>query len=220
MTTVMLVHGAWHQPSSWAKLETELHALGHATRTPALPSAGDRPTAGMHDDAAVLAAELASIAGPVVLLGHSYGGIPVTEAASGAGNVDRLIYLAAYMPDKGQSMYTIHGIPDPEDTDGLFPLVGDPRTSLYGDLPDAEAEQAVSKLVDQTVRSFAEKVEAAAWRNIPSTYIITEQDKAIPPSLQEQMAAQAAEIRRLPGGHSPFLSQPHRLAALIDEIAR
>jgi pimeloyl-ACP methyl ester carboxylesterase len=220
MTTVMLVHGAWHQPTTWAKLETELHALGHATHTPALPSAGEHPTSGMHDDAAVLAAELASLAGPVVLLGHSYGGIPITEAAAGAGNVDRLIYLAAYMPDKGQSMYTLHGVPDPEDTGGLFPLGDEPRTSLYGDLPDAEAEQAVSRLVNQTVRSFAEKVDAAAWRTIPSTYIITEQDKAIPPALQEQMAAQAAEIRRLPGGHSPFLSQPRRLAALIDEIVR
>src|SRR6185437_840997 len=155
--------------------------------------------------AAVLAAELALISGPVVLLGHSYGGIPITEAAAGAGNVDRLIYLAAYMPDKEQSMYTLHGIPDPEDTGGLFPLVDEPRTALYGDLPDAEAEQAVSRLVSQTVRSFAEKVDAAAWRNIPSSYIITEQDKAIPPALQEQMAAQAAEIRRITGGHSPFL---------------
>ncbi|MFI6744296.1 alpha/beta hydrolase [Nonomuraea sp. NPDC050451] len=220
MTTVMLVHGAWHRPNAWAKLEAELHALGHATHAPALPSAGSHPTAGMHDDAAVLAAKLASIAGPVVLLGHSYGGIPITEAAAEAGNVDRLIYLAAYMPDKGQSMYTLHGVPDPEDTDGLFPLTDEPRTSLYGDLPDAEAAQAVSELVNQTIRSFAEKVEAAAWRNIPSTYIITEQDKAIPPALQEQMAAQADEIRRLPGGHSPFLSQPRRLAALIDEIVR
>nr|SBO98684.1 Probable signal peptide protein [Nonomuraea gerenzanensis] len=174
----------------------------------------------MHDDAAVLAAELASIAGPVVLLGHSYGGMPITEAAAGAGNVERLIYLAAYMPDKGQSMYTIHGLPDPEDLSGLFPRGEEPRVSLYGDLPDEEAEQAVSMLVDQTIRSFAEKVDVAAWRSIPSAYIITEQDKAIPPALQEQMAAQANEIHRLPGGHSPFLSRPRRLAALIDEIVR
>ncbi|GAA0374779.1 alpha/beta hydrolase [Microbispora corallina] len=220
MTTVMLVHGAWHQPSSWARLEAELHALGYGTHTPGLPSAGEHPTAGMHDDAAVLAAELASIAGPVVLLGHSYGGIPITEAAAGASNVERLIYLAAYMPDKGQSMYAIHGLPDPEETSGLFPLSNEPRVSLYGDLPDGEAEQAVSKLVNQTIRSFAEKVDVAAWRSIPSTYIITEQDKAIPLALQEQMAAQAAEIHRLPGGHSPFLSQPRRLATLIDEIVR
>jgi hypothetical protein len=142
-----------------------LHALGYGTHAPALPSAGERPVAGMHDDARVLAEELASIEGPVVLLGHSYGGIPVTEAAAGAANVARLIYLAAYMPDKGQSMYTIHGLPDPEDISGLFPF-NEPRTSFYGDLPDAEAERAVSRLVNQTVRSFAEKVDAAAWRNI------------------------------------------------------
>ncbi|MGP4101281.1 alpha/beta fold hydrolase [Nonomuraea sp. KM90] len=95
-----------------------------------------------------------------------------------------------------------------------------PRVSLYGDLPDEEAEQAVSKLVNQTIRSFAEKVDVAAWRSIPSTYIITEQDQAVPLALQEQMAAQAAETRRLPGGHSPFLSRPRRLATLIDEIVR
>ncbi|TDD56509.1 alpha/beta hydrolase [Nonomuraea terrae] len=220
MTTVMLVHGAWHGPDCWAKLKPELHALGYDTRTPALPSSGEQPTAGMHDDAAVLAAELASIDGPVVLVGHSYAGIPVTEAAAGAGNVERLIYLAAYMPDRGQSMYDIHGVPEPEDMSGLFPLIDDPRNSLYGDLPDDEAEQLVSKLVEQTVRSFAEKVDAAAWRDIPSTYIVAEQDKAIPPALQEQMAAHATEIRRIPSGHSSFLSQPRQLAALIDEIVR
>ncbi|GII52548.1 hypothetical protein Pth03_09370 [Planotetraspora thailandica] len=216
----MLVHGAWHRPNTWAKLETELHALGYGTHAPALPSAGENPTAGVHEDAAVLAEALASIAGPVVLLGHSYAGIPVTEAAAGAGNVQRLIYLAAYMPDKGQSMYTIHGLPDPDDVSGLFPLINEPHTSLYGDLPDDEAEQAMSTLVNQTNRSFAEKVDAAAWRDIPSTYIVTEHDQAIPTTLQEKMATQAAEIRRLAGGHSPFLSQPGRLAALIDEIVR
>ncbi|WP_030457193.1 alpha/beta hydrolase [Herbidospora cretacea] len=220
MTTVMLVHGAWHRPNVWAKLEAELQALGYATRTPALPSSGDQPTAGVHDDAAVLARELASVEGPVVLLAHSYAGIPVTEAAAGAADVVRLIYLAAYMPDKGQSMYTLHGLPDPDDTSGLFPLTDDPRNALYGDLPEAEAEQAVSELADQTVLSFAEKVDAAAWRDIPSTYIVTEEDKAIPVALQEQMAAQATEIRRISSSHSPFLSQPRRLAALIDEIVR
>ncbi|MGS2642464.1 alpha/beta fold hydrolase [Streptosporangium sp. LJ11] len=220
MTTVMLVHGAWHRPACWAKLEPELHALGYDTRSPALRSSGEHPTAGMHEDAAVLAEELTSIEGPVVLLGHSYGGIPVTEAAAGAGNVVRLIYLAAYMPDKGQSMYTLHGAPDPDDMSGLFPLIDDPRTSLYGDLTDAEAEQAMSELVQQTVRSFAEKADAAAWRDIPSTYIVAEHDKAIPPALQEQMAAQATEIRRITSAHCPLLSQPRRLAALIDEIAR
>jgi pimeloyl-ACP methyl ester carboxylesterase len=75
-------------------------------------------------------------------------------------------------------------------------------------------------LVDQTVRSFAEKVGAVAWRDIPSTYIVAEQDQAISLALQEKMAAQATEIRRLAGGHSPFLSRPGELAALIDEIVR
>jgi pimeloyl-ACP methyl ester carboxylesterase len=218
MTTVMLVHGAWHRPNTWEKLETELHALGYGTHAPALPSAGERPTAGMHDDAAVVAKELASIEGPVVLLGHSYGGIPITEAAAGARNVERLIYLCAWMPDEGQSLFDLEGSRTPDDVSGLLPLIsGGARTSFYGDLPDAEAEQAMSTLVDQTVRSFAEKVGAVAWRDIPSTYIVAEQDQAISLAVQEKMAAQAAEIRRLTSGHSPFLSQPRVLAALIDE---
>ncbi|MFI7687674.1 alpha/beta fold hydrolase [Nonomuraea sp. NPDC049655] len=185
MTTVMLVHGAWHRPSTWTRLQPELHALGYATRTPALPSAGERPTAGMHDDAAVLAAE-----------------------------------LAAYLPDRGQSLCTLHGLPDPDDTSGLFPLIDQPRTSLYGDLPDAEAEQEMSRLVNQTRRSFTEKADTAGWHDIPATYIVTERDQAVPPALQERMAARAAEIRRLTSGHCPFLSQPHRLAALVDGIVR
>ncbi|MFI7617633.1 alpha/beta hydrolase [Nonomuraea terrae] len=220
MTTVMIVHGAWHRPSHWEKLETELHALGYGTHAPALPSAGERPTGGMHDDAAVVAKELASIEGPVVLLGHSYGGIPITEAAAGARNVERLIYLCAWMPDEGQSLFDLEGSATPDDVSGLLPLLSRPRTSFYGDMPDLEAEQAMSMLVEQTLRSFAEKVGAVAWRDIASTYIVAEQDQAIPLALQEKMAAQAAEIRRLTSGHSPFLSQPRVLAALIDEIVR
>ncbi|MER6578729.1 alpha/beta hydrolase [Nonomuraea sp. NPDC001023] len=220
MTTVMLVHGAWHRPSTWTRLQPELHALGYATRTPALPSAGERPTAGMHDDAAVLAGELAAVEGPVVLLAHSYGGIPATEAATRADNVEGLIYLAAYLPDRGQSLHTLHGLPDPDDTSGLFPLIDQPRTALYGDLPDAEAEQEMSRLVNQTRRSFTEKADTAGRHDIPSTYIITERDQAVPPALQERMAARATEIRRLTSGHCPFLSQPHRLAALVDDIVR
>jgi pimeloyl-ACP methyl ester carboxylesterase len=174
----------------------------------------------MHDDAAALAAELVSIEGPVVMLAHSYGGIPMTEAAAGARNVGRLIYLAAYLPDKGESMYNIHGLPDPDDLGGLFPTIDNPRATLYGDLPDAEAQAAVSVLVNQSVRAFAEKVDAAAWREIPTSYIVTQDDRAIPVALQEQMATHAGEIRHLAGGHSPFLSRPGELAALIDEIVR
>jgi len=174
----------------------------------------------MHDDAAVVAKELASIEGPVVLLGHSYGGTPITEAAAGARNVERLIYLCAWMPVEGQSEFDLEGSPTPDDVSGLLPPMSGARTSFYGDLPDADIEQAMSTLVDQTVRSFAEKVGAVAWRDIPSTYIVAEQDQAISLALQEKMAAQAAEIRRLTSGHSPFLSQPRVLAALIDEIAR
>jgi pimeloyl-ACP methyl ester carboxylesterase len=218
--TVLLVHGAWHRSSCWEKLQDALAAEGWDSRTVDLPSSGTQstPTAGMHDDARVISEQLRGMADPVVIVGHSYGGIPVTQAAGEHPNVSHVVYLAAYMPDEGQSMYDIHGLPAPDDTSGVFPLIDDPRASLYGDLSDDEAQREISRLVDQSLRSFAEKVTQPTWRSTPSTYIICEKDKALPPALQEVMAAQATNVERLESGHTPFLSRPAELAALLGKI--
>jgi pimeloyl-ACP methyl ester carboxylesterase len=217
--TLFLVQGAWHRPQVWLPLQGALFNLGYLSTTTTLPSGGVDPVGGMHDDAAAIRAQLAAIDGPVVLLAHSYGGIPATEAAAGLSNVTRLIYLAAYLPDKDQSMYSINGLTDPDDTGGHFPAIADPRVSLYGDLADAQARHATDLLVEQTTRSFTERVREAAWRDIPVSYILCEHDQAIPPALQEQMATHAhATTYRVASGHSPFLSMPVELAALIDEM--
>jgi hypothetical protein len=81
-----------------------------------------------------------------------------------------------YMPDAGESMYTLHGMPDPEAIGGLFPLIADPRNSLYGDVCDEEAAEAVDQLVPQTLASFAGRITKAAWRDLPSTYLICDND--------------------------------------------
>ncbi|MFJ5260037.1 alpha/beta hydrolase [Streptomyces sp. NPDC088387] len=218
--TLLLVHGAWHQSSCWVPLQEALAADGWDSRTVELPSSGEQGirTAGVNEDAAAIGDQLRTIDGPVAVLAHSYGGIPVTQEAAGHANVVHLVYLAAYMPAEGESMYDIHRLPTPEDQSGIFPLIDDPRTSLYGDLTDAAAETALAELVDQSLRSFAQPVSRASWRTIPSTYIVCEKDRAIPPALQEAMSAHASHVERLATGHSPYLSAPAELSTRLGKI--
>ena len=217
-TTFVLVHGAWHRPSTFDLLRTELDALGHRSTAVNLPTAGPDPRGGLAEDAAAVRAAIEAVEGPVTVLAHSYGGIPATQGAAGLANVQHLIYLAAYVPDAGESMFTIHGIPDPEDTDGLFPIGEDPRAQLYADVPGPIADRAIADLVDQRVQPWVDRVTAAAWHTIPSAYIVTDQDASLPVALQETMSAHTKQVRRMASSHSPFLSQPAELAALLDEI--
>lgn len=218
-TTFVLVPGAWHRPSAFDLLRAELHRLGHPGAAVKLPTTGPDPRGGLAEDAAAVRAAIEAVDGPVVVLAHSYGGIPATQGASGLPNVRHMIYLAAYVPDVGESMFTIHGIPDPEDTDGLFPVGDDPRSQLYADVPGPVADRAVADLVEQRVQPWVDRVTAAAWHTIPSTYIVTGQDASLPVALQEKMSARAKQVRRIETSHSPFLSRPAELAALLGEIS-
>ncbi|MER5907619.1 alpha/beta hydrolase [Streptomyces mirabilis] len=164
-------------------------------------------------------ARLRHMEGPVVVVAHSYGGLPVTEVVGDHPNVARLVYLAAYMPTEGESASSIHGIPVPEDVSGVAPLFADPRAMFYGDLSDADAERAIGQLVPQSLRSLTQKTTRSAWRTVPSTYVVCEQDQVFPVTLQEKYAAQATNAQRLPTSHSPFLSAPGRLAALLARVA-
>jgi hypothetical protein len=216
LPTVLLVQGAWHHPDAWLPLRGELFLRGVRTAVTELPSAGLEPTGSMHDDAQAIALALANIDGPVAIVAHSYGGIPTTEASADAANVSQLIYLSAYLPDVNGSMFSLHGAPDPEDTSGLFPTIDSPRTSLYADLSDEQAATAESRLINQTASSFAGRVTAAGWRSIPTSYIVSDHDRAIPPAMQLEMAAAAgADVLHLNSSHSAFLSMPADLADVI-----
>ncbi|MEV0185790.1 alpha/beta fold hydrolase [Streptomyces sp. NPDC050625] len=225
--TLLLVHGAWHGLWCWEKLELHLIAEGWATRTVELPSAARsdlpnvEPLAGIHRDAQTVLKTLEDIKGPVVVVGHSYGGIPVTQAIANARNVCHVIYLAAYQLDVGESLYGFHGAPEPEFPTGVIQPAQDrvAVAAFYADVPEEEAARAVRNLVPQSVRSFSERVTQAGWRTIPSTYIICEQDKALPSEEQEKLAARASAVHRLQSSHSPFLSMPSKLAALLTYIA-
>ncbi|WP_433286506.1 alpha/beta hydrolase [Pseudonocardia sp. CA-142604] len=218
--TFVLVPGAWHLPSTWDLLRGELDALGYASRAVKLSTSGPDARGGLREDAEVIRAAVEAISGPVVVVAHSYGGIPATEGAAGLPSVQRLIYLAAYFPDVDESMYTLHGMPDPDSAEGLFPIGSDPRAKFYADVPEATADLAVSRLVDQLHQPFADRVTRAAWHTVPSAYIVAEQDAALPVELQEKMSSRATTVHRIPTSHSPFLSRPAELAALLDEIVK
>lgn len=215
--TVLMVHGAWHGSWCWDKPREALQAAGWSTRTVDLPSAGR--DCGVHEDAQAVLDELGRIDGPVVIVAHSYGGIPVTQAAAEAADVVRIIYLAAYQLDAGESLLGFHGAPLPEEPHGLQPVPDDSPAMFYGDLPDAEAQEAVRRLVPQSTRSFGEPLTQAAWHTVPSAYIVCENDQALPPHDQEALAARSDEVHRLASGHSPFLSMPDELAAVLAKIA-
>lgn len=216
--TLLLVHGAWHGSWCWERLVPELGADGWATRAVELPSAGNEE-AGIRDDARVVLEELGRIEGPVVVLAHSYGGIPVSQAVAEAFNVSHVVYLAAYQLDAGESLLAYHGVPVPSQPAGFQAVPGDPPATFYADLPQAQAQAAAARLVPQSAKSFSEPLTKAGWRTVPSTYVICERDQALGPQHQEELAARAGAVHRIASDHSPFLSHPGELAALLAKIA-
>ncbi|MHA5050845.1 alpha/beta fold hydrolase [Streptomyces sp. SD15] len=215
--TLLLVHGAWHGAWCWAKLTSALHADGWRLRTIDLPSAGGR--AGLMDDAQAVLDELKLIDDPVVVVAHSYGGIPVSQVAAAAGNVSRIVYLAALQLDVGESLLGFSGAPLPPETRDVEPVPNDPITTFYADMPRSEAEEAAKQLVPQSAKSFRDVLTKAAWHTIPSTYIICEDDQALPAQAQQALSERSGAVHRIAGDHSPFLSKPVVLAALLSKIA-
>jgi pimeloyl-ACP methyl ester carboxylesterase len=224
--TLLLVHGAWHGPWYWEATIAALHEYGLAATTVALPSCGVDPATlgGLVEDIAAVEEAAATIDGDAVVVGHSYGGMVVTGASFG-GNVRRLVYVAAFMPAEGRSLVS-HFPPDalppfvdilPDGSVGF--VQGYARNALYGDLDTAAAEAATRRLVLHSAAAITTPVQTCAWRSIPSTYIVCTEDRIIPPAVQHEMAANARETRILAASHSPMLSRPSDLAALLAEVA-
>ncbi|MEU6206375.1 alpha/beta fold hydrolase, partial [Micromonospora musae] len=125
-STFLLVHGGHHGEWVWAPLQNAMTERGIASRTVTLPSAitdADKgePYPGMYDDAQVIKDTVAQIQGDVIVVAHSYAGVPVTEAVTRDSNVVHVVYVAAYMLDVGESMFGTHGVPAPESLSGLRP---------------------------------------------------------------------------------------------------
>jgi pimeloyl-ACP methyl ester carboxylesterase len=218
---VVLVHGAWHGSWCWEKLIPELSAKRWNVLTVDLPSAsaGSDGHAGMYDDAGAIRECVERVDGPVVVVAHSYGGMPATEAAARAANVSHLIYLSAFQVEEGESLASTvrtHGGSLPAVDNGTMQPPGENAIGLfYGGASKEDAARALARLVPQTVRSFDEQLTSAAWKTIPSVFVVCEQDQAIPAAMQDSMATRATTVHRLDSDHSPFLSMPASLAQVI-----
>ena len=221
--TVVLVHGAWHGAWCWDTVKEKLISNGIAVETVDLPSANPRNghPGGLYDDARAVRSALDSIAGDVVAVAHSYGGIPLSEAAAGAQNVAHLVYLTAFQLDIGESLLSALAGGQPswlQIGDGVT-TPSDTREIFFADIDDDIAAAATARLSPQSLSSFTEIQTAAAWTAIPSTYVICENDKAIPVPAQEAMAARAGRTIRIDSSHSPFLSRPDDIAQIIADHA-
>jgi pimeloyl-ACP methyl ester carboxylesterase len=225
--TVVLVHGAWHTSQCWSAVRRRLDLMGVRSTTVDLPSSGTDPArlGDLHADVAEVRRALAAVDGTVVLCGHSYGGVVITEAGAGLPNVRHLVYLAAFMPAEQQSVLDCCGPGGPPPyveirADGSSTVPPDLRIdTFYGDLPATEAQLWADRLLLHSAAAVSTPVSAAAWRDMPSTYVVTTEDHSIPPGLQRRMAAQADVQLELHSGHSPFLSQPQLVAGLLAGLA-
>jgi pimeloyl-ACP methyl ester carboxylesterase len=219
---LLLIHGGFHGSWVWQKLIYRLGPLGLRVRTVELPSVAAKGELryGMLDDAAEVRRRLKAINGPVVAVAHSYGGMVITEAAVGLANVSHIIYLAAFQLDIGDSLLgTVEEAPPWWIVDGDTLTADRPLETFYADVPPDHAALAIARLQPSSYATVTERLTGAAWRNIPSTYVICERDHALPLSAQEQMAKRATNIRRLQSSHSPMLSQPAEVAQIIAAIA-
>jgi pimeloyl-ACP methyl ester carboxylesterase len=211
----------------WGRLQTVLDANGWNSQATTLLSAvreeaPGRPLPGMYDDARAIRAVIDGIAGPLIVVAHSYGGVPATEAIAGAPNVVHAVYVAAYMLDVGEGMFQTHGVPVPATLEGLRPPENPdlnlPAAFYDGDPENPETAEASARLVPQTVRADFETVTRAGWRTVPNSYVIPDADLSITGTVAEQMAARADTVYRCPGHHAPFYSHPREFAEILMKI--
>ncbi|MGW5425477.1 alpha/beta hydrolase [Streptomyces sp. NPDC003943] len=221
----LLVHGAWHGSWCWRELQDVLADRGWPSHTVDLPSVvpegADGKLPGLLDDARVIRERIDAIPAPLVVVAHSYGGAPVTQATPGAANVAHIVYVSAFALDEGESLMTCFGgeQPDPATVEGVIPVRENPEVTLYHDVPEDKRAAALARLLPQTVLSFAEPVSRAGWKTSPTSYVMCDDDRSLPPSYQEPFAERTGATYHLPSGHTPLLSMPDKLADLLEQIA-
>jgi pimeloyl-ACP methyl ester carboxylesterase len=219
---VVLVHGGFVDGSGWQAVHDLLTQDGYRV------AVVQNPTLSLDGDAGVTRRAIDSLDGPVVLVGHSYGGAVITEAGLD-DKVAALVYIAAFAPDKGESVNTLLAgfpadAPQPPilpPVDGFLFLDRDKfHASFAGDLPAGQAAFMADSQVPWGVNALGGTISEAAWRMKPSWYLVVTDDKMIPPPAQRSMSERiGATITEVPGSHSIYVSQPAAVAALIKQAA-
>lgn len=219
MATMVLVHGLWSDGSSWAKVITELRALGHD------PVAVQLNLESFDDDVASVRRTLAAVQGPVLLAGWSYGGAVIGEAARGVEAVEALAYVAAFAPAEGESVSRLSR-KHPGSLISQHVVVAGDYTYInregFGQLLAADAPVdvvAVAAATQKMVRIGLDgvKVGPPAWLDLPSHYLLATEDACVPPLLQREMAARmGAVVTEIATSHAPVLSRPREVAEFLD----
>jgi pimeloyl-ACP methyl ester carboxylesterase len=223
---IVLVHGFWGGAAHWAKAIVELSRLGYG---PDSLRAVEVPLTSLADDAERTRKMVAQVPGPVLLVGHSYGGAVITEAGD-LPNVAGLVYIAAFAPDAGESPGGITQEHPPvaaanlaPDSDGyLWVRLEKFHESFCQDLTPEEGLVMGVTQKAPLASTFGDTITAPAWRKKPSWYQISSEDRMIAPENQKRMSGRmgARKVITLAASHASLASKPAEVAALIDEAAR
>jgi pimeloyl-ACP methyl ester carboxylesterase len=228
---VLFLHGALVGDGQWwwHRMVEPLARQGLATGTVLLPSCEAAPgelgeLGDMYADAAAVSEAVAAAGQPVTLCGHSYGGTVITDAGADEPNVRHLIYITSVLPDLGQSHADAAGAgpvpwvhPQPDGTAVLH--ADQSRELFFADCDDDIFAEALTRATPQSLTAFRQPVRRVAWREVPSTFVVCTEDRAIPAAKQRAHATKATRIIELNCGHHPFLSQPETLTQVIADSA-
>lgn len=239
--TILLLQGSFQLPDIYYKFAQLIESRGFPVVQPSLPSLTDQVDSDftkktLDDDIQVVQTaihDLVEHEGKTLLVFmHSYGGLVGAEAVPDyltlasrkkrrlSGGVAHLFYLAAFVLQSGQSVATAVGdSPNHDHWEGRF-LMRNSALTLYSDLPAEDAEYWAGRVIPQSSAVKSTAMKRCAYKYVPSTYVVCNGDKAVPPQVQELFAKQAgAEVKWIEAGHSAFLSKPGEVLALIEEAA-
>jgi pimeloyl-ACP methyl ester carboxylesterase len=223
MTTLIFVHGACVRDADWwwSQMTQPLGKLGVPSVAVALPSCGESgETLGdLYDDVQACREAIAGVDGPVVLCGHSYGGMIITEAGAD-DRVTQLLYVTSVMPNEGQSQADLIGSepapwlqPSDDGTVGVDPAMI--REFFLQDCDETTTEQAISRLTRQSLTPFTQAPRQIAWQRKAATYFVCTKDLATPAEVQRRRVRGDTRLVEFGAGHHPFLSRPDAFAESI-----
>lgn len=220
--TIVLVHGAFVDGSGWAGVYRILREAGYPTVVV------QHTTISLEDDVAATRRAIAACEGDVVLVGHSYGGVVITEAGTDP-KVSALVHVAAFALDAGESVASLSanapqdsGPPVLPPVDGFLLLDRSKfRAAFAADAAPGVAEFMADSQLPWGIRAFEAKITEPAWKTKPSWFVVAENDHMIPPDAQRGMAARAgSKIKLVKGSHAVYIADPQAVAASIEEAAR